>query len=49
MFEQLRTETARLEAEGWKVVTLSPRRPAASLYTPEESEACVVREEQPKP
>jgi uncharacterized protein (UPF0335 family) len=35
MFDQLRTETARLEAERWKVVTPSPRRPASSLYTNE--------------
>lgn len=50
MFDQIRSGTARLEAEGWKVVTLSPRRPTASLYAAEQSEeTCIVREEPPKP
>ena len=50
IFEQLRTETVRLEAEGWKVVTLASRRPSASLYAAEESEeASVAREEPPRP
>ncbi len=50
MFEQMRTETARLEAEGWQVVTLSPRRPSASPYAAEEIGAsCILRKEPPKP
>lgn len=49
MFEQMRTETARLEAEGWKVVTLSPRRPSTPLYAAKQSDAsCVLREVPPE-
>lgn len=50
IFADLRAETARLEAEGWKVVSPPPRRPNPALYAVEESEneSCTLREEPPK-
>ena len=40
IFARMGEELERLKAEGWKVVTLPPRRVP---------ESCVVREETPKP
>ena len=41
VFAELRAETARLKAEGWKVVSFADEA--------KHGESCVVREEPPKP
>lgn len=48
MFTQMREDQKRLEAAGWKVVTLEPRSVDTAMYAiGADNESCVLREEPP--